>query len=122
MPRYPQAQALLCGMDRQISQHLEQDILNGDQELNPTLKMDRQIDRGLRYYNGLLAVALPFGVCCYDSQIGLGQINSHPERKQKAHQTLRHQRWWLNKFLSPGTPDISATLPSALKMRYSYFR
>ena len=57
MPRYPQAQALLCGMDRQIFQRLEQDTLNGEQELNPTLKMDRQIDRDLRYYNGLLAVA-----------------------------------------------------------------
>jgi hypothetical protein len=58
MPRYPQAQALLCAMDREISQQLEQDTLNSEQELNPTLKMDRQIDRDLRYYNRLLAVAL----------------------------------------------------------------
>lgn len=57
MPRYPQAQALLCAMDREISQQLEQDTLNSEQELNPTLKMDRQIDRDLRYYNRLLAVA-----------------------------------------------------------------
>jgi len=57
IPRYPQAQALLCGMDRQISHRFEQDTLTCDRETNPTLKTDRQIDRGLRYYNGLLAVA-----------------------------------------------------------------
>ncbi len=56
IPRYPQAQTLLCGMDREIYQQMEQDTLNDDQELNPTLKMDRQIDRDLRYYNRLLAV------------------------------------------------------------------
>ncbi len=56
MPRYPQAQTLIIGMDKQISQRFEQDTLTCDQETNPSLKMDLQIDRGLRYYNGLLGV------------------------------------------------------------------
>lgn len=57
MPRYPQAQALLLGMDRKISQRFEQDTQTCDQETNPSLKIDQQIDRGLRYYNALLGVA-----------------------------------------------------------------
>lgn len=56
MPRYPQAQALILGMDKQMSQRFEQDTLTCDQETNPSLKMDLQIERGLRYYHGLLGV------------------------------------------------------------------
>ncbi len=57
MPRYPQAQALLLGMDRQISKRFAQDTLTGDQETNPSLKIERQVDRDLQYYHGLLGVA-----------------------------------------------------------------
>ncbi len=59
MPRYPQTQALLLGMDRQMSQRFEQDTLTCDQETTPSGRMNREIERGLRYYNGLLGIAPP---------------------------------------------------------------
>ena len=45
------------GMDHQMTRQLEQDTLAFERERNPALKIDRQIERGLQYYNGLLGVA-----------------------------------------------------------------
>lgn len=57
MPLYTQAQSLLCGMNHHIRKHLQQDTNAFEQETDPMVKTERQIHRGLRYYNGLLEVA-----------------------------------------------------------------
>lgn len=57
MPRYPQAQTLLCGMDQQIARRFAQDTLTCERESDPNLRSDREIDRGFRYYDSLRVIA-----------------------------------------------------------------
>jgi len=57
MPRYSQAQALLCGMDQQMTRQFDQDTLTCEREPDPRLRSDLEIDRGFRYYEGLRVAA-----------------------------------------------------------------
>ncbi len=57
MPRYPQAQALLCGMDQTITKRFQQDTLTCEREPDPRLRRHLEIDRGIRYYEGMQRVA-----------------------------------------------------------------
>ena len=56
MTGYVQAQTLLDGMNPQLSSQFDLDSLSLQGESDPQLKIDRQIERGLRYYSGVLAI------------------------------------------------------------------